>query len=465
MSGPTGDGLATPRRSWSEAWAVYRHPRVIGMFFLGFAAGLPFLLVFSTLSAWLREMDVARTAIGFFSWVGITYSIKVLWAPVVDRLPLPWLTRRMGRRRSWILLAQLGIAAGLIGMAMTDPRTQLVQLALFAVLVAFSSATQDIAIDAYRIEAVSKDRQGAMSATYVFGYRIALLAAGAGALHIAAVLPWSVTYAIMAALMAIGLATTLVMREPEVEVKSNAAFLEERAVRYLERSAHLPAPVRNTVAWFLGAVVSPFVDFFARTGLIAIAILLFISTYRISDISMGVMANPFYLDLGFTLAQIANISGIFGIAMTIAGSAIGGVLIMRYGIMPILLLGAVMAASTNLLFAWLAVIGPSMPMLMATISADNLSGGLAISAFIAYLSSLTNTAYTATQYALFSSLMTLPGKFIGGFAGLVVDHFGYILFFVYSACIGIPAVLLVLYLIHRMNVDRIAAGNPAEARS
>jgi MFS transporter, PAT family, beta-lactamase induction signal transducer AmpG len=447
------------RTTWREALRVYRHPRVIAMLFLGFSAGLPFLLVFSTLSAWLTDEDISRSAIGFFSWVGITYSIKVLWAPVVDRVSIPWLTRMLGKRRSWMLMAQLGIALGLLGLALTDPSQHLTAIAAFALLVAFSSATQDVAIDAYRIEAVIKESQAAMAASYILGYRIALLVAGAGALYIAEFGSWPSAYLSMAALMSIGVVTVLAIAEPEQKIERDAYLREARVISFLEGSAHLPPRVRAGAAWFIGAVVCPFLDFFARNGVkMALVVLLFIGVFRISDITMGVMANPFYLDLGFSKAEIASVTKVFGFFMTIAGAAAGGLLVVRYGIMRPLLLSAVLAAATNLLFALLAVTGPDLSLLAVTISADNFVGGLAGSVFIAYLSSLTNTAYTATQYALFSSLMTLPGKFIGGFSGLVVDAQGYAEFFIYSALIGVPAILLVLYLMHRANVDQSAAG-------
>lgn len=417
------------------------------MLFLGFSAGLPFLLIFSTLTAWLTEAGVTRTAIGFFSWLGITYSIKVFWAPVVDRLQLPLFTRLLGQRRSWMFIAQIGIASGLVLMAVTDPATDTTALALFGLLVAFSSATQDISIDAYRIEAVVEEYQAAMSATYVFGYRLALLVAGAGALYIAEFTSWSTAYVSMGALMLVGLVTVLVVSEPKKLKPSDDGAVEERLESYLEKDVHLSQRVSLLVSKFTAAIVGPFVDFFRRNGWYALVILLFISVYRISDITMGVMANPFYLDMGFSKIQIADVTKVFGFFMTIAGAALGGLLVARWGIKKILLLGAIMVASTNLLFAWMASIEASTLILAMVVSADNLSGGLAIVAFIAYLSSLTSSAYTATQYALFSSLMTLPGKFLGGFSGWAVDAFGYQLFFIIAAVMGIPAILLVLYLI------------------
>src|SRR5680860_201719 len=445
---------------WLEALRVYRHPRVVAMLFLGFSAGLPFLLLFSTLSARLSDANVSHGAIGFFSWVGVTYSIKVLWAPVVDRVRIPWLTRMLGKRRSWMLVAQLGIALGLLGMATIDPAQQLAYTAAFALVVAFGSATQDVAIDAYRIEAVIKERQAAMAATYILGYRVALLIAGAGALYMAQYGSWSAAYVSRAALMSVGMLTVLAIAEPEHTVARDAYQREARVVAFMERSAHLPPRLREAMAWFIGAMVCPFLDFFARNGVkLALVMLLFIGVFRVSDITMGVMANPFYLDLGFNKAEIASVTKVFGFFMTIIGAAAGGLLVVRYGIMRPLLLSAVLAAATNLLFSLMAVMGPDLGLLAVTISADNLVGGLAGSVFIAYLSSLTNTAYTATQYALFSSLMTLPGKFIGGFSGLVVECQGYFFFFICSAIIGVPAVLMVLYLM------RTADANQPPARS
>jgi PAT family beta-lactamase induction signal transducer AmpG len=443
-------------RDWRAAIAVYARPRVVGMVFLGFAAGLPFLLVFTTLSAWLTKAGVDRTTIGFFSWIGITYSIKFFWAPVVDRLPLPLLTGVLGKRRSWMLAAQICIAMGLSGMALTDPGANLTQLALFALLVAFGSATQDITIDAYRIEAVDRDLQGAMAASYVLGYRLALLTAGAGALHIANLTSWTLTYLSMAGLMGIGMLTTLVIREPQHRPDRLASEVEHQLTRAVGIEGR-HGPLARLLAWFSDAVVSPFVEFFRRNGRMAVTILLLVGCYKLSDITMGVMANPFYIDLGFGLDDIANVTKVFGFFMTIAGAALGGVLVARYGILPPLLAGAILVASTNLLFVWLAVSEPRLASLALVVSADNLSGGFATSAFIAWLSSLTSSHYTATQYALFSSLMTLPAKFIGGFAGMVVDSAGYASFFLYAGLLGVPAILLAAYL----QRSAAAPGRPA----
>ena len=435
-----------------EGWRVYLHPRVVGMLFLGFSAGLPLLLVGGTFTAWLRDLGVELAAIGFLSWVGMAHSIKVLWAPIVDRAPLPFLTRIFGRRRSWMIAAQASIGISLLGMAVTDPTEQLWLVAVWAVVAAFGSATQDVAIDAYRVEAVAKHRQAAMAATYVTGYRVAILAAGAGALHMAAIGSWSIAYGTMGLLMGVGIATTLIIREPDVAINARTAELEESVTRYLAETGDKGLKKRIT-AWFIGAVICPFADFFQRYGKASIAILLFVALFRISDIFMGVMANPFYLDIGFSKEQIANVAAAFGLAMTLFGAALGGILVARFGIAPMLVFTAFMAPATNLTFAWLATIGPEIYGLVLAIIADNVTGGMAISVFIAYLSSLTNTAYTATQYALFSSLMTLPGQFAGGFTGLLAEHTGWAGFFLITAAIGIPAIVLAVLLMRIAHPD------------
>ncbi|WP_406672572.1 AmpG family muropeptide MFS transporter, partial [Natronospira sp.] len=430
------------------------HPRVVGMAFLGFSAGLPLMLVGATFTAWLRDLGVDLAAIGFLTWVGMAHSIKFLWAPVVDRLPLPVLTPLFGRRRSWMLAAQGTIAIGLLGMALTDPTENLWLVAGLAVMTAFGSATQDIAIDAYRVEAVKRERQGAMAATYVAGYRVAMLTAIAGALNIAGMSNWTMAYGAMALLMGVGIITTLIIREPEVTVDRMTLAMEEKVMNYLDRTHHLGWR-RDFNAWFIGAVICPFADFMKRFGAIALLVLLFVATFRISDIFMGVMAQPFYLDLGFSKSQIGNISGAFGLAMTLTGAAMAGVLVARFGISRMLIFTAFMAPATNLTFAWLAGLGPEIHGLVIAIIADNITGGLAIGVFIAYLSSLTNTAYTATQYALFSSLMTLPGQFAAGFTGMLAAKVDWMWFFIITAGTGIPAIVLAIILARIANPDRI----------
>jgi len=428
------------------------------MLFLGFSAGLPFLLVFSTLNARLADVGVETATIGFFSWLGITYSIKVFWAPVVDRLKLPVLNRLFGKRRSWILLAQAGIATGLYLMAAVDPLSAPETLALCGLLVAFSSATQDVAIDAYRIEIAEERLQAALAATYIFGYRLALLVAGAGALYLAEFWSWQVSYQVMAALVGVGVLTVLVAREPEVNHFAAAEDIAEKVQEEAARRGHLPPRLAKLAGWFYAAVAGPFVDFFRRYKELAILILVLVAVYRISDIAMGVMANPFYLDfMGFSKTQVADVTKVFGFFMTILGSMVGGVLVVRYGVRRILLAGAIMTAATNLLFVVLAQYPPDIKLLALVVSADNLSGGIANVALIAWLSSMTSASFTATQYALFSSLMTLPGKFLGGFSGIVVADFGYAQFFLVAGVMGVPAILLVLYIMrHGRRLDALA---------
>lgn len=421
---------------WGNAFGVYTRPRVIAMLFLGFSAGLPLFLVFGTLSVWLRREGIDRTTIGFVSWVAILYGFKFVWAPLVDRLPLPLLTAWLGQRRSWMLLAQCGVLAGLWLMAANNPAASLNTLVAAALLVAFSSATQDISIDAWRIEAVPVDLQGAMAGTYQLGYRLGLILAGGGVLVIAGNSSWNLAYFTIGCAMLIGMLTTLLVSEPQHPARAPASPRHTHALHRLG-------------AWFVEAVVFPFVEFFKRNGAMALVILLFIGLFRISDITMGVMTGPLYVDMGFTDEQIGWVSKTFGIIVTIVGALLGGVLVMRYGILPMLIVAAVLVVTTNLVFAWLSTLGPEIVWLALVITADNLSGGIAGSTFIAYLSSLTNRAYTATQYALFSSLMLLPAKFIGGFSGKVVDEYGYILFFLYAGLLGIPAVLLAIYLLSR----------------
>ena len=417
--------------SWVDAWRIYTRPTVLGMVFFGFSAGLPYLLVFSTLTAWLTEEGVSRSAIGLFAWVGMTYSVKVIWAPIVDRAAIPFFGRVLGQRRSWILFGQMLVVFGLIAISILGV-SNLPLLALFSVIVAFGSSTQDIAIDAYRIEAIEEEYQGAMSASYILGYRIALLIAGAGAFYVASFTAWSNVYLVMAVLMGVGFGAVMLAKEP--------LFSRQGLIRETDSAL-------NTQKFtFLNAVVNPFKDFFVRNGSFALLIILLIGVYRLSDIVMGIMANPFYLDMGYSKIEIANITKLFGFFMTIFGAFVGGLLVIKWGVGRCLLIGAVAVATTNLFFAQLALLAnPDLNWLAVTVSLDNLSGGFATTAFIAYLSGLTNKAYTATQYALFSSLMTLPGKFMSGFSGFVVDSYGYFTFFLSAAALGLPAILLIWF--------------------
>lgn len=414
--------------------AVYLKPTSLRMFFFGFSSGLPLLLVLGTLSFWLREAGIDLKTIGFLSWIGLVYGFKWVWAPFVDRLPLPVLTRKLGRRRAWLFLSQTGILVSLCGMAFSNPGEHLWVTATFSLLTAFFSATQDIALDAYRIESADTREQGALAAMYQTGYRLAMIWSGAGALAIAGMATsldgydqgaWKIAYLAMAVSVAVGLLTTLFSPEPgdrQEIVGTGKKTLRER----IEEN-----------------VIAPFRDFFRRFGKGAVIVLLLIATYRISDIVMGVMANPFYSDMGFTKEEVAAITKVFGILMTLAGAFAGGIVTLKIGVLRTMMIGAVLSAGTNLLFAVLSNVGHDLLFLTITISADNFASGLASSAFVAYLSGLTNTAYSATQYALFSSLMLLLPKFLAGFSGVVVESAGYEGFFCLTAVIGVPVFVLV----------------------
>ena len=450
----------TAKPSWRDTFKVYLEAPTLRMLLLGFSAGLPLLLVLGTLSFWLREAGIDRTTIGYLSWVGLAYGFKWVWAPLVDRMPIPLLTRWLGRRRSWLLLAQLAVMVGLVAMSFNDPQVALQPVIWGALAVAFGSATQDIALDAYRIESANTERQAALAAAYQTGYRLAMIWAGAGVLWIAAraeVVPlaqaavqaaapvaaqigqitqgaavaakvlyqpsaWQTAYLVMSASMLLGVVTVLLSPEP----------------------AHRPiAPAKSAADWLKGALVEPFADFIRRYRWQAALILALIAVYRISDVVMGIMANPFYVDMGYTKDEVAAVTKVYGVIMTLVGAFIGGVLSMRFGVMRILMLGAILSAASNLLFSWLASHGHDVTALIFVISADNLSSGIASAAFIAYLSSLTNVNYSATQYALFSSMMLLLPKFLAGFSGRYVDAFGYGNFFTATALLGLPVLLLV----------------------
>ncbi len=442
MSVPTpSPATTTPKLTWAQTLKVYAEPASLRMLSLGFSAGLPLLLVFGTLSFWLREAGIDRTTIGFLSWVGLAYGFKWVWSPLVDRMPIPLLTRLLGRRRSWLIASQALIMVALVVMASTDPKLALAPVVWCAIAVAFGSATQDIALDAFRIESADIQHQAALAATYQTGYRLAMIWSGAGALWIAArseVPPavgavasqaalyqqgaWQTAYLVMAASMLPGVLTVLFSAEPAARTMPHA---------------------RNAAEWLRGALIEPFSEFIGRYRWHAVLILALIATYRISDVVMGIMANPFYVDMGFTKDEVAAVTKIYGVVMTLLGAFIGGALAMRMGVMRVMMLGAALSAGTNLLFAWLAGQGHNLHALIFVISADNLASGIASAAFIAYLSSLTNVNYSATQYALFSSMMLLLPKFVAGYSGMYVDAFGYASFFTATALLGAPVLVLV----------------------
>lgn len=416
----------SPRRDRRSTLAeLAADPRLALMLALGFSAGLPFLLVFGTLSAWLRQAEVARAEIGMLSWVGLAYSFKFVWSPLVDRLDLPLLAPRLGRRRAWMLAAQLTVAVGLVVIAFSDPAHRLAATVAGALLVAFASATQDVVIDAWRIDAAPTSRQGAMAAVYQLGYRLALICSGAGALYIADFVDWRAAYLAMAVLMGVGVITTLLVP------RTDRATLRDGGEKLFS---------------FVDAVIEPFLDLWRRKRWVVVPILGLIVLYRVPDFVAGVMANPLYIDLKFSLSEIASVSKIYGVWIGILGAFAGGIAVSRVGLMPCVLFGGLIGAASNLMFAWLATEGHRIELLTLAISIDNFAAGFAGTALIAYMSGLTAATVVATQYALLSSLYALPGKFVGGASGFMVDALGYPTFFTLTAAVGIPIVLLALLL-------------------
>ena len=506
--------IAKGNHSWKEAIHSWLHPKILALFFLGFAAGLPLLLIFSTLSVWLREAGVERATVTFFSWAALAYSFKFIWAPLVDLIPLPFLTRKLGRRRGWLLLAQMGIITAICCMAAIDPATHMNRLeimALAAVLLGFSSATQDIVIDAYRIECSEKYLQALLSSTYVAGYRVGMLVSGAGSLFLASYLgtspdaysypAWQQTYLAMAVIMFSGIITTLTVDEPAIAnqkklyqhspiqylqllamfccaagcfggiffyskglliagkalistwtaIPPELALLVLEPVRFLVAASSALALIVVSIRFGLvnkdmvkETYVYPVADFFRRYGgKSAVLILLLVGFYRVTDIVLGVVANVFYVDLGFSKNVIAGITKSFGLGMTLLGGFLGGTLTVRFGIMRILFAGALCSSLGSLLFMVLAKTGNSLPLLTFAIGVDNLCAGFAATAFVAFLSSLTNISFTAVQYAIFSSVMTLFPKLIGGYSGTTVTALGYDTFFLITALMGIPVLFLI----------------------
>ena len=499
--------------NWKQTIGTWLHPKAIALLFLGFSAGLPILLIFSTLSVWLREAGVERSAVTYFSWAALGYSFKFVWAPLIDLLPVPFLTHMLGRRRAWMLLAQFGVMGAIAAMAFVDPaaHTSLGVMAIAAVCLGFSSATQDIVIDAYRIECADTSLQAMLAAMYISGYRIGMVVAGAGSLFLATYFgttkefyyyeAWQLTYLSMVGVMFVGVLTTLIIDEPvpdssNIRAKYTAkdygrillmflislsCFIASfvclgKILVSLKKAIAITPILEGPLGTFLGeilrfsfsltvaaavgytlvrigvvnkrmayrAYVAPVVEFFNRYGgRTAIVFLILIGCYRFSDIVLGVVSNVFYVDLGFSKNVIGGITKTFGLGMTLVGGFVGGLLTMRYSVQAILFLGGLLAAGTNLLFMLLAKTGADVSLLTVVIAADNLSAGIATTAFIAFLSSLTNISFTAMQYAIFSSLMTLFPKLMGGYSGSMVSSVGYENFFLLTALMGIPSLVLI----------------------
>lgn len=446
-------------RRWLAAVRLYRDRRMVAMLFLGFSSGLPFYLIFATLSAWLRQEHIVRSTIGMLSWAGMFYSLKFLWAPLVDRWKLPGLHRWLGRRRSWMLLAQMGVAASLLMLSTSQPAASLQHVVIGALCLGFFAATQDISIDAWRIESAPDQMQGNMAAAYQLGYSVALITGGAGALGLAAGFGWHASYRVMALLVAVGVITTVLIGDPQAAAAVRPSFLSElRAREWFERKAHWPAALRHAGAAFIGAVVCPLVDFFERQGATgAIVLLLLIGTYHLTDYARGSMVNPFYIDHGYTLEQIATVAKAIGLSVSMVGVLIAGLLVTRFGVRAGLVLGSCLIMASNLGFSLLATThGPTVLGLALVNVLDNLAIALQGTALIALLSSLTSAKYTATQYALFSSFYALTGKTLEGTSGFVAQAIGYPHFFIYTASLSIPPLLL-LWLYARSRQTAVSA--------
>ncbi len=474
--------------------SIFFEKKPLKMICLGFSSGLPILLVFSTLSVWLVKAGISRSTVTLFSWAGFAYAFKYLWSPLVDNYKLP-IFKKFGQRRSWLLLTQLSIIISLILTAFTDPKESLFLTALFITILAFFSATQDILIDAFRIESAPQSLQGPLSSMYIAGYRIAMLVAGAGSLWLASFFGteiydqnvWKKVYLIMSIFMLIGVFATIISDEPKLKKKISTdnhikflitIFIAVIGFIFLYSIIDNPFEKKEILFSFFfsttrliicfifsyliislliliefspknkisNSYMAPIFNFIKRYGKFAFLILLLISLYRIADIVMGVMANIFYLEKGYKISEIATYSKFFGVFATILGGFIGGYCSYKFGTMKSLFFGALIAASSNLLFALLALSPISINFLITVITADNVSSGFAGAAFVIYLSGLTSIKFTATQYALFSSIMLFIPKLIAGYAGGWVDFMGYPYFFSFTAFLGLPVLILIIWI-------------------
>lgn len=441
-------------RDWLAAFAVYRDRRVLAIAVLGFASGLPLALTGQTLQAWLKESDVSLQSIGLFALVGVPYTLKFLWAPLVDRLPLPGLTRLFGRRRGWLILSQLLLMAAIIGLAFSNPAETLMLTAFCAVAVAFMSATQDIVIDAWRVEILEERQLAAGAAAIVLGYRIGMLVSSAGALYLADAFAWPLVYIAMAALLVIGAVTVLLVGEPATKPRGDAERRFAEAEAWLAARPHLSGATARLMAWFYASVAGPFLQFMTRKGWVGI--LLFVMLFKLGDSLAGVLATSFYLDLGFTKPQIADVGKVYGFFATLIGLFLGGWLMQAVGLYRSLWVCGILQMGSNLLFAVLAMRGQDLWFLALTVGVENLAGGMGTAVLVAYLSALCDVAYTATQYALLSSLTAVARTVLSSYAGFMAGPLGWPLFFLATTLAAIPGLLLLAWLTRRGAATRIA---------
>jgi len=418
-------------------WRTYCTPRFLRLLFLYFASGLPLALTGATLSFWLAEAHVDIAAIGFFAIVGIPYALKFLWAPLLDSLPPP-LVFRLGRRRGWIVVIQCFLALSLLLLGFADPALHPWWTGLAALLVAFASASQDVVIDAYRVEILPASEQGEGAAIAQLGYRLGMIASGAGALYLATYIGWQGTYCIMAALVGVGMAAILASGEP---------------------SAAPPAFRPQFADWIKQSVIAPFADFTRHRQWVLI--LVFIVLFSLADAFLGRMLNPFLYQAGFSKTEVANIVKMYGVVATLLGTFIGGSLVHRFGALRVLFAAAMLHALTNLMYALQAYVGHDVTLLALGTTLENVTGGISSAAFVAYLSSLCNLHYTATQYALLSALASLGRTLLSGFAGEIVKRMGWMGFFVFSATLALPGLIVLGVLNKKLRATSL----PAEATS
>jgi len=449
----------------------YLKPRSATMLVLGSACGLPLLTIANVLSLWLTDASVSMTDIGLFAYTLLPYSFKFVWAPILDQVRLPFLHGLLGKRRSWMLVAQFGVLTAFIGLWLSDPRTELVQVALFSLLLGFSGASQDISVDAWRIEIAPPEEQGTMLGAYQLGYRLTALATAALAPYIAQLISWRAGLIFLGCLIFLGMAATLAAGRPPEEDAS-------RDVQAAERKLHIRGRIGSAIGWFYGAVIAPFVDFFRQHRWMGLLILAMVGTYRLPDFIMGTVARPMYRQ-SFSLIEIGTMSGLIGVWLTIAGALIGGFFVFRLGIVRSLFIGLIAVIAGNLTYALLAASGHNLAVFAVAIGIENIAAGFAGTALLAYMSSLTNKAFTATQYALFSSFYALPGKVLGGLSGMLVDWFasqrhlfepllpvlaslpdkvvGFVPFFITTALAGLPPLLLMIFLFRRPGMSHFSS--------
>jgi len=411
------------RRGWRGAIALYGDRRLVLILLMGFASGLPLPLTLATLSFWLARVGVDKTAIGLFALVGLPYTLKFVWAPILDHVRAPVLGRLLGRRRGWALLIQAALIAAILVLGASDPVLAPWATAVAAVAVAFFSASQDIVIDAYRIEILEDFEQGAGAAATQTGYRLGALLAGAGAIALSDFIGWFAVFAILAGFVLVGTAAMLIATEPAVPANR---------------------PKIDRIIWLQTAVVAPFADFLRRPGWLAI--LVFILLYKFGDAIGGVMANPFFVEMGFSGVEIAAVTKVFGVLATLGGVVVGGVLVARYGLFTSLAVGGVLQAATNLLYAVQAGVGHDIVLLTLVIGADNFTGGLGSAAFVAYLSSLCSRAFTGTQFALLTSLMAAGRTVLSSGGGWLADSMDWAAFFTLTAALAVPGLMLLWWL-------------------